>query len=86
MIHFRELTLADIPSVQKFFQAYASRSCDATIGGAFMWRKYFETQIYIDDTVLLFKVRRNADNIAFLTPYGDIDRGFGLLREYPASK
>ncbi len=84
MIHFRELTLADIPSVQKFFQAYASRSCDATIGGAFMWRKYFETQIYIDDTVLLFKVRRNADNIAFLTPYGDIDRGFGLLREYCA--
>lgn len=82
MIQFRDLTLDDIPKVRPFFEDYASRSCDATVGGAFMWRKYFETQIYIDDTVLLFKVRRSADNLAFLTPYGDMDRGFGLVREY----
>ena len=82
MIQFRDLVLEDIPKVRAFFEAYASRSCDATIGGAFMWRKYFETQIYMDDTVLLFKVQRSAGNTAFLTPYGDIDRGFSLLREY----
>jgi len=82
LIQFRDLTLDDIPRVRPFFEAYASRSCDATIGGAFMWRKYFETQIYVDDSVLLFKVQRSAGNTAFLTPYGDIDRGFGLVREY----
>ena len=82
MIQFRELTLSDIPQVRKFFEAYRSRSCDATIGGSFMWRKYFQTQIYIDDTVLLFKVLRSSDNMAFITPYGDYDRGFRLIFEY----
>lgn len=82
MIQFRDLTLNDIPKVRPFFEHYASRSCDATIGGAFMWRKYFETQVYLDDTVLLFKVQRSAGNPAFLTPYGDMDRGFRLLLEY----
>lgn len=82
MIQFRDLILEDIPQVRPFFASYASRSCDATVGGAFMWRKYFQTQVYMDDTVLLFKVQRSAGNTAFLTPYGDIDRGFGLLREY----
>lgn len=82
MIQFRDLTLDDIPKVRPFFESYASRSCDATIGGAFMWRKYFETKIYMDDGVLLFQVQRSAENTAFLTPYGDIDRGFRLLMEY----
>lgn len=82
MIRFRDLTLADIPGVRKFFQAYGSRSCDATVGGAFMWRKYFETQIYMDDTVLVFKVQRSSDNLAFVTPYGDFERGFRLVLEY----
>lgn len=82
MIQFRDLILEDIPNVRRFFEAYASRSCDATVGGTFMWRKYFQTQIYIDDTVLLFKVQRSVGNTAFLTPYGDIERGFRLLREY----
>lgn len=82
MIQFRDLTLEDIPRVRTFFDAYRSRSCDATVGGTFMWRKYFETQIYMDDTVLLFKVKRSADNIAFITPYGDLNRGCALLKEY----
>ena len=82
MIQFRDLTLADIPAVRKFFEAYQSRSCDVTIGGAFMWRRYFETQIYIDDTLLLFKVMRSPGKIAFLTPYGDTERGIRLIFEY----
>jgi len=82
LIQFRDLTLADIPAVKKFFEEYRSRSCDVTIGGAFMWRRYFETQIYIDDTLLLFKVMRSPGKIAFLTPYGDVDRGIRLIFEY----
>lgn len=82
MIQFRDLTLADIPAVKRFFEAYRSRSCDATIGGAFMWRRYFETQVYIDDTLLLFKVMRSPGKIAFLTPYGDVERGLRLIFEY----
>jgi len=82
LIQFRDLTLADIPAVRKFFHEYQSRSCDVTIGGAFMWRKYFETQIYIDDTLLLFKVMRSPGKIAFLTPYGDTERGIRLIFEY----
>lgn len=82
MIQFRDLTLEDIPAVRKFFEAYGSRSCDVTIGGAFMWRRYFETQVYMDDTLLLFKVMRSPGKIAFLTPYGDIDRGIRLIFEY----
>lgn len=82
MIQFRDLTLADIPAVRAFFHEYRSRSCDVTIGGAFMWRKFFETQIYIDETVLLFKVMRSPGKIAFLTPYGDVERGIRLIFEY----
>ena len=82
MIQFRDLTLEDIPAVRKFFEAYRSRSCDVTIGGAFMWRRYFETQIYMDDSLLLFKVMRSPGKIAFLTPYGDRERGIRLIFEY----
>ena len=82
MIQFRDLTLADIPAVRKFFEDNKSRSCDATIGCAFMWRKFFETQIYIEDSLLLFKVMRSPGKIAFLTPYGDFDRGIRLIYEY----
>lgn len=82
MIQFRELTLGDIPRVREFFESYASRSCDATIGGAFIWRKYFKTQVYMDERVLLFKVQRSVGNTAFLTPYGDLERGFRLIIEY----
>lgn len=82
MIQFRNLTLADIPVVKKFYDRYQSRSCDATIGGTFMWRKYFETQIYVDDNLLLFKVMRSPGKVAFLTPYGDVDRGIRLIFEY----
>ena len=82
MVTFRDLTLEDIPAVKKFFDDYASRSCDATIGSAFMWRKYFETQIYMDDTLLLFKVMRSPGKVAFVTPYGDMERGFRMIFEY----
>lgn len=82
MIQFRDLTLDDIPAVRKFFYEYQSRSCDVTIGGVFMWRHYFKTQIYIDDTLLLFKVMRSPGKIAFLTPYGDVERGIKLIFEY----
>lgn len=82
MIQFRDLTLEDIPAVRKFFENYKSRSCDATIGGVFMWRKFFETQIYIEDSLLLFKVMRSPGKIAFLTPYGDVKRGIRLIFEY----
>ena len=82
MISFRDLTLEDIPAVRTFFNEYSSRSCDATIGGVFMWRRYFETQIYLEDNLLLFKVMRSPGKIAFLTPYGDTERGIRLIFEY----
>ena len=82
MIQFRDLTLDDIPVVRKFFEQYCSRSCDVTIGGVFMWRHYFETQVYIDDKLLLFKVMRSPGKVAFLTPYGDTERGIKLIFEY----
>lgn len=82
MIQFRELTLGDIPVVRRFFHEYQSRSCDVTIGGVFMWRRYFETQIYLEDNLLLFKVMRSPGKVAFLTPYGDIERGIKLILEY----
>lgn len=82
MIQFRDLTLADIPAVKKFFHEYCSRSCDVTVGGVFMWRHYFQTQIYIDDSLLLFKVMRSPGKVAFLTPYGDVERGVRLIFEF----
>ena len=82
MIQFRDLTLEDIPVVRKFFTEYQSRSCDVTIGGVFMWRRYFETQVYMEDDLLLFKVMRSPGKVAFLTPYGDTERGVKLIFEY----
>lgn len=82
MIEFRDLTLEDIPAVRKFFLDYRSRSCDVTIGGVFMWRHYFETQVYMEENLLLFKVMRSPGKVAFLTPYGDVQRGIKLIFEY----
>jgi hypothetical protein len=51
--------------------------CDNTIGGAFMWRDYFEVEYAIYNNTLIFKakVKYHNDVTAFSPPLGDDFRG-----------
>ena len=44
IMHFKRLTLSEIPLVQPYFRQMKSRTCDFTVGGMFMWRNYYKME------------------------------------------
>jgi len=75
MLKFKRLTLDDIPTVKPYFAMSGTRTCDNTVGGAVMWRDYFETEYAIFNDTIVFKVMGTS----FTMPIGgDVD---GMLMQ-----
>lgn len=66
MLKFKRLTLDDIPIIKPYFFKSTTRTCDNTLGAAFMWRDYFDTEYAIYNDTLVFKVGDSA----FTMPLG----------------
>lgn len=82
MIEFQKLTLQDIPLIRPYFQATVGRSCDATVGGVFLWRDFFETEYAFVGESLVFRVRDLGGVSAFAFPLsGDVGATLRALRE-----
>lgn len=80
---FNKLTLEDIPVIKPFFMNYSNRTCDCTIGGAMMWRDYFNTHYAINNNTLVFRVNYINNITAFIFPIGeDINSTLDMLDEY----
>ncbi len=71
LLHFKTLTLSDIPVVKPFLKWQDSRICDYSIGGIFMWRDYFKTYFTIYRNTLIFKVKYLGGVMAFPVPIGE---------------
>ena len=58
---FKRLTLNDIPLVSEYFRKYYDGSSDMTIGGTFIWRDYYGTEIALfGETLVLRETRDNT--------------------------
>ncbi len=84
MLSFKPIEAENIPVLSKYFSYQSYRTCDYTIAGIFMWRKFFYSEYAVYQNVLLFKVTYINGMVAFTLPVGigPIDEAFGQLEEY----
>ena len=67
---FSKLELCHIDTLRPFFAENESRICDCTIGGTFMWRRFFNTHFAVADGVLFFRVDYFNKGQSFTPPMG----------------
>jgi len=85
MLNFKRLTLSDVDKVRTYFPYSTNRTCDNTIGGAFMWRDYFSIEFTEFNETLIFKaqVKYHHNYTAFSMPLGkDIYGSLDSIKEY----
>ncbi len=87
---FKEITLADLPEINRIIRSAAnencSRTCDYTIGGIFMWIDFFNYRycIYRDTLFICGVSEMDGMSTAFSLPIGKLPlaASIGLLRDY----
>ena len=83
-LHFKPLTLADIPVIDEFLHRDPSRTCDYTIGGIYMWIDYFSYRYCIVEDTLFIEGTAEDDpgQVAYSLPIGTLSlpEAIGLLR------
>jgi len=77
MFEFKKLQLSDIDKARKYFPFSVNRTCDNSVGGAFMWRDYFSVEYAEYNETIVFKARVKYHNniTAFSVPLGKDVRG-----------
>ena len=70
MLHFTDLTLQDLNTIEPYFRFQQSRICDDTPGVALMWRDYFHTTFAVFGDSLIFRLRFASGITAFEVPLG----------------
>jgi hypothetical protein len=84
MLSFKPIEAENMPLISKYFEYQDFRTCDYSIAGIFMWRKFFKSEYAIYKDVLLFKVTYINGIVAFTMPvgFGPLDEALLQLDEY----
>lgn len=86
MLSFQPITLASMQEIYHYLQLSRSRTCDFTVGGIYMWIKYFDYCYCIQDDTLFIKGRLEDDRrkVAFSLPLGaaPLGRSVSMIEEY----
>ena len=85
MLQFKRLELDDIDKIKHYFQYSVNKTCDNSVGGAFMWRDYFSVEYAEHNETIIFKTKVvYSDNIiAFTFPLGkNVYSGVEKIVEY----
>lgn len=86
LLQFKPVTLKDLPLINKLLQKSRSRTCDYTVGGIFMWVKYFDYQFCISHGTLFIMgaCEGHPDKTAFSYPIGDLPtaEAIGMIKDY----
>lgn len=69
-MQFEPLTLEQIPAVRPLLRDLCSRTCDFTIGGMFMWRKFFRMEYALQGGVFYSRLHDEAGNVYYNIPLG----------------
>lgn len=80
-LKFKDITLADLPAINKVIQREDSRTCDYTIGGLYMWIDYFRYQYCIVRDTLFIKgvSEESLGDVAFSFPIGPMPTDLSLI-------
>ena len=70
LLEFKQLTLSDTETIRPFYTHAETDSCDATPGGALLWRDYFQTEFTVYQDTLVFKVVYLNNLTCFPPPVG----------------
>ncbi|MBQ2432099.1 MAG: DUF2156 domain-containing protein [Peptococcaceae bacterium] len=70
MIEFKNLTLEDKPTIDRYFREVQPRNSECTFTNMFIWRDCYEVQWAIVDGLLIVKPGQ-MDESWILQPYGD---------------
>jgi len=85
MLEFKPLEFSAVDKIRHYFKYSVNRTCDNTVGGAFMWRDYFSVAYAEYNDTIIFKTKIvYSDNItAFTLPLGkDIKGSIEKIIEY----
>ena len=69
-MQFEPLTLEQIPVVRPLLRGLCSRTCDFTVGGMFMWRKYFHMEYALQEGVFYSRLYDEKGDIYYNLPLG----------------
>ncbi|MBD5235111.1 MAG: DUF2156 domain-containing protein [Barnesiella sp.] len=87
-LRFKRIMLEDMDIISKFLEKTASRTCDYTVGGIYMWVHYFNYRycVYRDTLFIEGVSEEDMTRPAFSMPLGELplSEGIALLRGYCA--
>ena len=79
---FQQLTLDDISLFKPYFRQMKSRTCDFTVGGMFMWRKFYKMEYALHEGVIYSRLWDNQGQVFYNLPLGgEMRQNLGTLRE-----
>lgn len=70
MLAFKPIEEENVARFSKYFQCQKSRTCDYTLAGTFMWRKFFYSEYAVEEKMLFFRVKYINGITAFTFPIG----------------
>lgn len=70
-MEFQTLTLNDIPAVRPYFSFARSGTCDFTVGGMFMWRRFYAMERLFDSGVFYSRLRGENGELYYNLPLGE---------------
>ncbi len=84
MLSFKPIEADNILALSEYFEYQQYRTCDYSIAGIFMWRKFFYSEYDIYENMLLFKVTYLNGAVAFTFPVGpgSVDGALTQLENY----
>jgi len=89
MLEFKQLELSDLDIIKPFFNYSVNKICDNSVGGALMWRDFFQVKYAMYNDTIIFKSRVVYGNniTAFSFPLGkDIAGSLEKIVEYCAAR
>lgn len=84
MLNFKPIELENVLSFLPYFKCQNFRTCDFTIAGTFMWRKFFLSEYTVYNKMLLFKVTYMNGVVGFTFPSGcgNVDEALSQIEDY----
>ena len=80
-MEFKKITVNDIPLMAPYLKDENEFTCETTVANLAMWQALYNNQYCIEDGILFLKSAFEGGDI-FNLPYGDMQKGMALLREY----
>lgn len=70
MLPFKNITLEDIPTIEKYLSYQDYRTSEYTIAGIFMWRSFYDMAYCIVEDMLFIKMTFKSETPYFCMPVG----------------